>query len=243
MLFNGAGNCDDVDFKDPGERGQFVGNLSGLSFLLATNISFQCSMSVILQMPLQVPVLKRELANNMYSPTANILGKFTSNVILQFIYPLTLVLVLFWGLGISTTFENFCFFVLLSFLHCVTMSAQGYWCGVCSDYDSVAREMNISLLLVYMLTSGGLANVNSFPVYITWVQYINPVRYANQAYFYILTRQIPNEAPDFVRDEIIKSYGYDAITDAQCYWVLFGLMCMMLTLALVTTNFRNRRFL
>jgi len=64
---------------------EFIGwiyNLSGLGFLLANNISFSSSSSVILQMPLMVPVFKREVANKMYTPSTYFLGRFFSHMIL-----------------------------------------------------------------------------------------------------------------------------------------------------------------
>lgn len=51
--------------------------------------------------------MKRELANKMYSPTAYFLGRFLSNMIIQVAYPMIMILILFWNIGIVTTKENF----------------------------------------------------------------------------------------------------------------------------------------
>lgn len=76
LLFNGTftallclslyihiGDYTVIDFNDPASAIRWIYNLSGFGFLLSNNISFSSSSSVILQMPLQVPVFKRELAN------------------------------------------------------------------------------------------------------------------------------------------------------------------------------------
>jgi len=54
-------------------------------------------------MPLQAPVMRRELANKMYSPTAYFLARYTSNMLLQILYPAIMIISLFWAVGIDTS--------------------------------------------------------------------------------------------------------------------------------------------
>jgi len=68
---------------------------------------FPSLMLVIIQMPLQVPVFKRELMNKMYSPTIYYFGRVASGMLIQVFYPIILNLILFWGLGISDSAKNF----------------------------------------------------------------------------------------------------------------------------------------
>jgi hypothetical protein len=66
--------------------------------------------------------MKRELANKMYSPTAYFLGRFLSNMIIQIFYPMIMILILFWNIGIDTSRDNFlwlCAFGLMgNFIYC-----------------------------------------------------------------------------------------------------------------------------
>lgn len=75
--------------------------------MISNQLSFSASINVILQVPLQAPVMKRELANKMYSPSAYFLGRYTSNVIMQVFYPMVMILILFWGVSINTDLDNF----------------------------------------------------------------------------------------------------------------------------------------
>jgi len=59
----------------------FVLNTRGISFLIAAQSAMAASMSAILQVPLQAPVMNREIANKMYTPTTYYLGRFWSNII------------------------------------------------------------------------------------------------------------------------------------------------------------------
>lgn len=163
---------------NPAARGMYVGNLLGLAFMMTNNICFSSSSGVIIQMPLQVPVFKRELANKMYSSSAYFLGRFWSNTILQLFYPISTVLVIFAGLKIDESFDNILLFILYAVILNLVMVAQGYFCGVCTDNDQAANQINTFLMLFFMLTSGGLANAGSFPSYIMALAYISPQRYA-----------------------------------------------------------------
>jgi hypothetical protein len=106
--------------------GTFVVNLQGLATMMCTLIFIAGCMNVILQLPLQQGVMKREFANKMYTPTAYYLGRFSSNLIIQVVYPAILVAALFWGIGIETTAANFLRLLSAGCLSIAYMTAQGY---------------------------------------------------------------------------------------------------------------------
>lgn len=122
-LYWKVGKFEAENFYNTTKLMTYIYNLKGFAFLLANNISFSSSNSVILQMPLEVPVFKRELANKMYTPSTYFLGRFTSHLFLQLIYPITFVLAVFWCLEIDESFENFSIFVLYALLLNLVMSA------------------------------------------------------------------------------------------------------------------------
>lgn len=155
ILFNGAfsallnlalywniGDYSNISFDDPSKAAAYmtwVYNLKGFAFLLANNISFSSSSSVILQMPLQVPVFKRERANSMYSASTYFWGRFLSNVILQSFYPVSTILITYYGLAISDAFGNVLLFILYAIILNFTMCAQGYFCGTLTNNDQAAN--------------------------------------------------------------------------------------------------------
>ena len=85
-----------------------------------------------------MPVFKRETANKMYTPTTYFLGRVFSHLLLQLIYPITFVLIVFWGLSIDQSFTNFVVFIFYAMLLNLIMSAQGYFCGILSDEEETA---------------------------------------------------------------------------------------------------------
>ena len=54
------------------------------------------------------------------------------------------------------------------------MSAQGFFCSVLVSDDQAANTINTFIILIFMLTSGGLGNIDSFPFFIKWISYISP---------------------------------------------------------------------
>ena len=74
---------------------------------MSDQVSFNGSVTCILQLPLQLPVMKRELANKMYVPTTYLLGRFIANMITNIVYPMVMILMMYWGLGLRETNYNF----------------------------------------------------------------------------------------------------------------------------------------
>ena len=87
--------------------GQAIGNWIGIAFMLTNSLIFPSIGVVIIQMPVQVPVFRRELMNKMYTPTVYYWARIISGVLLQVFYPIILTLVVYWGLGIDNSFWNF----------------------------------------------------------------------------------------------------------------------------------------
>ena len=84
------------------------------------------------------------------------------------------MLVVFWGLSIDTSFDNFITFVFYAGLLNFVNVAQGYFCGVLTDSEEASKQINTFMILLFMLTSGGLGNVDAFPTFIRYISYLSP---------------------------------------------------------------------
>ena len=126
----------------------------------------------------------------------------------------------------------FLYVIALNFVMC----SQGYFCGVLTDNETGAQQINTFAILLFMLTSGGLGNLATFPTFIAWISYISPQRYALQGYFFRLSRQIPEP----FRTQMVDFLGYNKVTDSQCLIILFAMMIAYLILGVLVINLRNR---
>lgn len=162
-------------------------NWIGISFMLTNNMLIPASQNVVLQMPLQVPVFKREIMNHMYSPTAYYFARTLSGLLVQMISPVLMFCLVFFALGsvitLSTIFHFLFSAIQLSLVGC----AIGYLSGVMFDDDNIARGFVMMFALIFMLTSGGLNNAANYPPVVNQLQYISPNRFALENFFRSIT--------------------------------------------------------
>lgn len=140
---------------------QAITNWGGLSLTLTNNMMFPSIQAVILQMPMQVTVFKRETMNKMYSPSLYFFARVFSGMLLQICYPIIMATIIFFGLGTQDTLENYLLFLATAIQLNLVGCAVGYCCGVGFENENVARPISTFLNLFFMLLSGGLANLDS----------------------------------------------------------------------------------
>lgn len=163
--------------------GTYVANIRGVAFMISNQLSFSASINVILQIPMQAPVMRRELANKMYSPTAYFLGRFLSNMILQFFYPLITIFVLFWGIGIDTSALNFGWMMGFGVLSNVVFCGQGYFLGIAVDDEDRVKLVNMFVILIFSTCNGILANLETVNPLIKFFSWISPSRFSVEGFF------------------------------------------------------------
>mmetsp|Transcript_416 Transcript_416/g.834 ORF Transcript_416/g.834 Transcript_416/m.834 type:complete len:133 (+) Transcript_416:1676-2074(+) len=120
--------------------------------------------------------MRRELASKMYTPTAYFLGRFISNMLIQLVYPLIMVLLVFWGLGIDTSQKNFWEIILFSFLGNFVFCAQGYTIGTLVDDEDACKIVNLLIVMVLLGTGGAIANIKDANWLITFLSKVSPSR-------------------------------------------------------------------
>jgi ABC-type polysaccharide/polyol phosphate export permease len=174
-----------------------MANFLGLSLLLSNNMIFPALFAVILQMPMQVPVFKRELMNKMYHPLIYYFARITSGTLVQMLQPIIMTFVVFFGLGIEINFVQFLQF--LSYCMSLTLCgcSLGYFAGITFEEDTTARLFSQMIVMIFMLTSGVLANSTTLIPVIAQIQYISPVRYACEGFFRTFMH---GKLPDFYAD-------------------------------------------
>jgi len=119
----------------------------------------------------------------MYTTPAYFLGRLISQIFMQIWYPLIIIGILFYGLGINTEFSNLLLLVAYAILLNLSMVAQGFFFGTLSDDFTSAGPKMMMPMLLFMLTAGVLGNTTTFPTFIMWFSYVNPLRYACQGFF------------------------------------------------------------
>ena len=198
---------------------------------------FPALMLVIIQMPLQVPVFKRELMNKMYTPTIYYFARVSSGMLIQVFYPCIFTLVTFWGFKINESAENFFLWLFLSLQLNLVGCSMGYFCGVTFDDDNSARSLSTFLMLLFMLTAGGFNNAGTYPPFVEQIQYVSPNRYAVEGFF----RGIIRDHPYVDEDKLLDKMGFH-IGDLLVHILLGALFFMFLFLGWFSIWFKNRNY-
>lgn len=155
-------NCGDLsNIRDEKALRTAISNFLGLSLLLGNNMIFPALFAVILQMPMQVPVFKREIMNKMYHPLVYYFARITSGTLVQLIQPFIMTFIVFFGLGVKNDFIQFLQFLSICMSMTLCGCALGYFSGVSFEKDNTARLFSQMLVMLFMLTSGVLANTTT----------------------------------------------------------------------------------
>lgn len=105
--------------------------------------------------------MQRELANKMYSPSAYFLGRYFSNILVQIMYPMIMILLLFWLVDIDTSLENFLWFCAYGNLSNMVFCGQGYFLGITFPDETSVKIINFLFIMVWMATNGILCNLDT----------------------------------------------------------------------------------
>jgi len=100
---------------------------------------FPTIMQVVLQIPLQVEVFKREVSNKMYGPNVYLMGRYFSAMIFTLFYPLIIVALTYWSFGIDNSPTNIFLFLLMALEINLLGGTIGYVIGVSTDDHFTCR--------------------------------------------------------------------------------------------------------
>ena len=142
-----------------------VGTL--MNWLFGSIITFQMERDVFL----------REQYNNMYNPVAYFIAKNMVEVPAIIIAPMLQLLVIYWGAG----YIHFLRVYLVMFLTANTSLGVGLLVSAMSPSLTAATSIAPAFTMPFILFGGLFANTDSMPKWLSWMQWISPVRYANEA--------------------------------------------------------------
>lgn len=113
----------------------------------------------------------------MYYPSAYFLAKNLVELPATFLAPMAQLLVMYWGIQYTD------FFTLYLILVIMANTSVGIGLLISSLCPDVTSSTSIApLFTMPMILFGGfIANNESVPAWLNWIQYISPVRYANEA--------------------------------------------------------------
>ena len=180
-----------------------------------------------------MPVMKRELASKMYTPTTYFLGRFASNLLISLFYPVIMILFIFWGIGIEASTDNFLLLMSFGILSNMVFCGQGYFMGIWIADEISVKTMNMFFVMFWLTTNGVVCNLRTANWFIKGLAHISPLRFACEGITRALIKQIPDL--DSASDGKIKISSQDVLETLGYTWGVNYCICGLAVWILVWT--------
>ena len=172
-------------------------------FLFMTGVS-----PVLLSFPVERAVFLREAGSEMYGILPYYLGKQIVELPLIVVMPTLYSLIIYWTVGLNDTEPyHFWVFLILAILHHAAGNSVGLFGGCIFPDTRVAQSLLPMLVIPFMLFAGFFANRDTFSPWISWIEYISPMKYTMEAFVTNEYDGLGYENPDPVVDMLHYDLG------------------------------------
>lgn len=148
-------------------------------------------------------------------------------------------IVIYYGIGLTDSASQFFYFYLVCLLIAMASSSVGYF--VSSIFSVSEDAVNIAPVIVMpmVLFGGYFSNSSNYPVWISWLQWLSPVRYGHEA---LCLNEFENRVYGENDIDLVEFLGYD-LGIWRCLLILasFVVFCRlfsMLFLRLMVSKFQ-----
>ncbi|KAI5711906.1 hypothetical protein M8J75_004170 [Diaphorina citri] len=150
-----------------------VQNIQGLLYLVIVETVFTYSYSVYNTFPQEMPILLREINNDLYKPAPYYASKMICLLPRSIIEPLIYSAVVFWVVGLFGGISGFILFSIPVILSATAATAYG--CFISAVFDSIATASLASVPIEFVSLSfcGIYLNFYTLPFYTAWIKYLS----------------------------------------------------------------------
>ncbi|XP_059480900.1 protein scarlet-like [Neocloeon triangulifer] len=194
-----------------------IQNTQGLFYLIVVETIFTFAYSVFNTFPQEIPILLREISDDLYKPGPYYLSKMIMLIPRCIVGPFFYVLLIFSVVGLNGGFLGFlalCVPVMLC-----AASATAYGCMMSALFESVstASLLSVPIDLVTISFSGLFLRLSSLPIYLSWLKYLSQFYFSNEAVSILQWQQVTDlECWDDIPgapclhngEEVLENYGF-----------------------------------
>jgi len=233
-------------------------NRTGILFFMAMNQAFGAAINISQVIPLQIKVVTRERASNLYAGITYYLATFIVVLPLEMIPQFVYGAILYSMVNLRPGFTYLLTYVGLVLLENMTAIALGMVLSVSFNSVEMAGQLAPAFVIVFLIFSGYFLNEGSIPVWIDWFKYLSFIRYTFQALsvneFKDQEFECPTPAsstnsslamqmPCLDGNQWLEQLGFEEVTVAlNCLWnglILIGFH----VLAMIILFFKKPKFL
>jgi ATP-binding cassette subfamily G (WHITE) protein 2 len=157
-----------------------IQNRLGVLFFFVMNTAFSNLGSLAIFL-MERNIYVREHGNGMYRPSAYYLGKIVQDVPISLMVNLLFNVIGYFMCGLQASFDKFMKYFLVNSLVMLNSYTLCMWISNMSKNYQVANLIAPLLMVMFLIPSGMMINLNSLPVYWRWLKYISFVRFGYEA--------------------------------------------------------------
>jgi ABC-type multidrug transport system permease subunit len=117
----------------------------------------------------------------MYGVPSYYLSKVLLETPMLAFTPLLNAIIVYFGIGLTVTSSQFFYFYLITLMVSFCATSIGYLVSSLFEKEEDAVGMAPLFVLPQVVFGGFFSNSGNYPVWISWLQYLSPVRYGLEA--------------------------------------------------------------
>ena len=157
-----------------------VANWNSISgFMFFINLAFLVSSMIpmALVFPKERPVFIKEENARLFGTFSYFMSRSIIETTFILILPSIFINSFYWMMGLASTAEQYFIFYLISYLLSLNGNSLGFLVGSMVQDEKSVSTVNAIILLPTFVFTGFLKNLDNVPTWISWIQYITPVKY------------------------------------------------------------------
>ena len=201
-------------------------NLSGVIYFLIINAFFASFNNTLTVFGHEKAIFFREYSQGYYGLTPYYIAKISVELPLTLSFPILTSLITYWVVGLRPGLIHWIVFTVS--LMMVSLAGFSFAMLVACIFNdvNVALALSIMIILPMMIMAGLFINVDTTPVYLSWLQWISPLKYAYTA---SLIDQFKGKGSGY--DVFLANSGVENGLGIVMNWVIvvvISVVCLML---------------
>ena len=135
----------------------------------------------------------------MYTVTPYYLSKIVGEFPVQAFTPILFAVITYFGLGLTASASQFFYHYLILFLLTQSAASFGYFMSSIFNKEETAVGVAPTIVMPIILFGGQFANAGNIQKWISWLQYISPIRYSFEA---IIINEYDSRIYDITKGEV-----------------------------------------
>ncbi|VVU95652.1 ABC-2 type transporter [seawater metagenome] len=155
-----------------------VQNRIGLLFFLSMQIFMSAVYGSIHLFYADKIVFKREYDSQWYTLSSYFLTRCISEIPVSILNSLILSTIIYFAVGLHNTFIRYIIFTAIISFCTLCGNGFGFLIGTIFSRLEIGLAVSPAIIVPILLFSGLFQNINSIPIYLSWIKYISPIQYS-----------------------------------------------------------------